>query len=46
MPARDDYDKTREWEQADEQARWDEAQDAALAASADRWEREHTEDVP
>lgn len=41
----DDYDKVRELEAADEQARWDEAQDEALAAAAERF-NQHTEDVP
>ena len=41
----DDYDKTREWETRDEQARWDEAQDNAANERADRYD-EHREDVP
>lgn len=43
---RDDYDRVREWEAADEQARWDEAQDEALRESADRFDREQGLDVP
>jgi hypothetical protein len=43
---RDDYDRVWAYEQADEQARWDEAQDDALQESADRFDREHREDVP
>lgn len=37
----DDYDRTWEYEAADEQARWDEA----LRSAAERF-NEHTEDVP
>ena len=42
---RDDLDKVWEWEAADEQARRDEAYDAALIARAERFEREHGEDA-
>lgn len=41
----DDYDRIRDYEAADEQARWDEAQDEALWSAAERF-NEHTEDVP
>ena len=41
----DDYDRTWEYEAADEQARWDDAQDEALRAAAERF-NEHTDDVP
>lgn len=40
----DDYDRVWQWEADDEQARFDEAWDAARDAAADRFE--HTEDVP
>lgn len=43
---RDDYDRVWAWETAEEQACWDEAQLEARDASADRFEREHGEDVP
>jgi hypothetical protein len=40
----DDYDRVWAYDQEVEQARWDEAQDEALHASADRFERsEETE---
>lgn len=41
----DDYDRSRQDEEEEEQARWDEAQDEALRQAADRFDR-HTEDVP
>ena len=41
---RDDYDRTRQYELDDEQARWDEAHDEASHERADGYE--HTEDVP
>lgn len=41
---RDDYDRTRQYELYDEQARWDEAQDEASRDRVDGYE--HTEDVP
>ena len=44
-PFRDDYDRTRDYELKDEQARWDEAQDEALRSAVERF-NEHTEDVP
>jgi hypothetical protein len=36
---RDDYDRVWAYDRETEQARWDEAQDEALQASADRFER-------
>ena len=43
---RDDYDRVWQYERDEEQALFDEAWDAVRDAAADRWEREHTEDVP
>lgn len=42
----DDYDRTRQWERDDEQARYDEAQENAANERADIYDREHREDVP
>lgn len=42
---RDDYDRIWQYEADEEQSRWDEAQDEALEAAAERFNN-HTEDVP